>query len=440
MSIRSAAPFCLAVVLTVIPLIPSATAQDSLNVTKAGTLSIPWGTPVDVELAHPYAYISAGWGGIGVIDVSNPYDPQLLGTYPLPGWAGDITLSEDNLIVAADTSGFYILDVSDPLSITGLCHCRTGRPVRASDVQNTYAYIIDLRTLHIFDIVNPVLPLLLGSFAGLDVPHAMQVHGDYAFVTENFAQSVHVFNVSNPENPNYVTHYSVGGPAVEISINNDISYVSHSFGGFHAHDISNPEQPVALNQGGYDLRGGAGGMEAVGLHLFAAESYTMGAGGMFGGLQVFDTTDPENLVEVGYYNIHQHAEQIEVYECYAYMTEEYGFSIYDCSDAMPVAPSVSSEIPVMFSLLPPHPNPFNPTTTLTFSLPVAGKVDLKVYDVKGRHIMSGSGATPTTGESVWYPSGIHHLFFDGSGLSSGVYLVQMQAGEFQQTQKLVLLK
>jgi len=40
----------------------------------------------------------------------------------------------------------------------------------------------------------------------------------------------------------------------------------------------------------------------------------------------------------------------------------------------------------------------------------------------------------------WYPPGTHSVLFDGSGLSSGVYLARLSAGDFTQTQKLVLLK
>jgi len=99
--------------------------------------------------------------------------------------------------------------------------------------------------------------------------------------------------------------------------------------------------------------------------------------------------------------------------------------------------------PSSFRLHPCHPNPFNPATVLTFDLPVASLVKLEVFDINGRNVgarrasplLSGSEATPTM-----YPSGTHNIAFDGSGLPSGIYLARLTAGDWQQTQKLILLK
>ena len=84
------------------------------------------------------------------------------------------------------------------------------------------------------------------------------------------------------------------------------------------------------------------------------------------------------------------------------------------------------------------PNPFNPTTTLTFSLPVAANVRLEIYDINGRSV-GATHASPLS-KSSWYPAGIHNILFNGSDLSSGIYFVQMKAANFSQAQKIVLLK
>ena len=90
------------------------------------------------------------------------------------------------------------------------------------------------------------------------------------------------------------------------------------------------------------------------------------------------------------------------------------------------------------------PNPFNPTTAISFTLQAASLVKLEVFDVNGRNVgaklaspLSGSGATPTTG---YYPAGTHSITFDGSNLPSGIYFAKLTAGEFTAVQKMVLMK
>jgi len=87
-----------------------------------------------------------------------------------------------------------------------------------------------------------------------------------------------------------------------------------------------------------------------------------------------------------------------------------------------------------FYMFAAFPNPFNPSTTLTFQLPVAGFVELEVFDINACRV--GVGLAPTR----WYPPGTHNILFDGTGLPSGVYLARLKAGNWSQVQKLVLLK
>ena len=88
--------------------------------------------------------------------------------------------------------------------------------------------------------------------------------------------------------------------------------------------------------------------------------------------------------------------------------------------------------PSEFALHPPYPNPFNPSTVLSFELRDAGFVSLSIYDITGREVASlAEGMMPT---------GAHQVVFDGADLSSGVYFARLTAGEFQQTRKILLIK
>lgn len=90
-----------------------------------------------------------------------------------------------------------------------------------------------------------------------------------------------------------------------------------------------------------------------------------------------------------------------------------------------------SDLPRTFAVSA-RPNPFNPTTLLSFELQDASFVKLAVYDVSGRLV-----ATLADG---WREAGRHEVTFDGSGLPSGIYVYRLAAGGWSSSAKLILLK
>jgi len=90
------------------------------------------------------------------------------------------------------------------------------------------------------------------------------------------------------------------------------------------------------------------------------------------------------------------------------------------------------EIPKSYNLSQNYPNPFNPTTNIEYSIPKQSYVELKVYDVLGNEV-----ATLVNEEQS---AGTYRADFSGEGLSSGLYIAQLTAGNYVQTIKMSLLK
>ncbi|MDZ7821419.1 MAG: T9SS type A sorting domain-containing protein [Candidatus Marinimicrobia bacterium] len=90
------------------------------------------------------------------------------------------------------------------------------------------------------------------------------------------------------------------------------------------------------------------------------------------------------------------------------------------------------DLPEAFRLENNYPNPFNPLTEIRYALPQAETVRISVYDLSGRHIAQLVEAKQK--------AGYYRVLFDASGLSSGVYLCVMDAGDFRHTQKMLLMK
>lgn len=85
-----------------------------------------------------------------------------------------------------------------------------------------------------------------------------------------------------------------------------------------------------------------------------------------------------------------------------------------------------------FELMQNSPNPFNPTTSINFNLPASGFVTMKVYDISGRLV--------STLVNEFKQQGSHRITFDGSNLSSGVYYYKIDAQEFTDIKKMILIK
>ncbi|TKJ42218.1 hypothetical protein CEE37_00650 [candidate division LCP-89 bacterium B3_LCP] len=102
--------------------------------------------------------------------------------------------------------------------------------------------------------------------------------------------------------------------------------------------------------------------------------------------------------------------------------------------------SASPPQPEDFRILSTHPNPFNPTTTISFDLPSASLVKLDVFDINGRNVGAGLSRWDAEGETRPYNPGTHQITFDGTDLPSGIYIYRLTAGDFTWTGKMVLMK
>ena len=102
------------------------------------------------------------------------------------------------------------------------------------------------------------------------------------------------------------------------------------------------------------------------------------------------------------------------------------------SNGMATAIDEETGLPTGFALAQNFPNPFNPTTTVSFELPQASQVTVSVYDVMGKLMR-----VLTSGQMA---GGQHEVIFDASGLSSGTYLIRMDTPVGFITRKAVLLK
>nr|MBC8399923.1 T9SS type A sorting domain-containing protein [Candidatus Neomarinimicrobiota bacterium] len=94
-------------------------------------------------------------------------------------------------------------------------------------------------------------------------------------------------------------------------------------------------------------------------------------------------------------------------------------------------------IPTEFALHQNYPNPFNPVTSIQYDLPEASNVQIVIYDLLGRQVTTliNRFEDPGYKQVIWNATNNQ-----GQPVGAGVYFYKIQAGNFHQTKKMVLLK
>jgi len=117
---------------------------------------------------------------------------------------------------------------------------------------------------------------------------------------------------------------------------------------------------------------------------------------------------------------------------YGYCVKATGGVVYKMVDVLVGINDPNTNIPSEFKLEQNYPNPFNPVTKIDYSLPISAFVTINVYDALGRNVSALVSQQKSAGN--------HFVEFDASNLSSGVYYYTINAGNFVQTKKMMLVK
>ncbi len=102
---------------------------------------------------------------------------------------------------------------------------------------------------------------------------------------------------------------------------------------------------------------------------------------------------------------------------------------FDITNGVEEVPGV---LPKVYALSQNYPNPFNPSTRIRYTLPEAGKVTLKIFNVLGQQVATLVNQEQNAGNFV--------ALFEANRFPSGVYFYQLEAGSFRQVKKMVLMK
>jgi hypothetical protein len=413
--------------------------------------------------------------GLRILDASDPFVLQPIRFYDMPGVSTDVVVRDNYAFVSTLYGGISIVDVHDinnPIQIG--YYNSPGTPLQVT-LQDNYAYLVELnRGLRIIDITDLTNPIESSSYDMGETFSKVVVSGNYAFVL--VGEGMHIFDITDPEIIISVSTIVVGS-ALSLLVDGNTVYVSVGYrthwgttGGIKIYDVENPGNPVKIGE--YDAGGGL--YEDVFYpHDIALKNNYLYVVSDFVGLRVFDVSDPTNLIIVS--DTPTFGDEIDIYQNYAFLSESLvGINIFDIYDPLnpelvetydefrringltldnqgkiytasteygmmifknDLVTSIREEdkiIPAEFSLNQNYPNPFNPSTKISYLIPSGDYVTLKVYDILGNEI--------SILVSEYESAGSYEIDFNGSEISTGVYLYVLRYGNNMLTKKMVLIK
>ncbi|MBU1050852.1 hypothetical protein KKG90_12625 [Candidatus Bipolaricaulota bacterium] len=201
------------------------------------------GTAYGVAVGNGFAFVSNN-EGVSIYDIGHPEDPGFVTLYETPsGGAFDLSIIDSMLYVAAIRDGLMILDVANPAEPTLLGSY--GHDVTCAFVHHQMAFVCQMgRSMELVDVSDPAHPVLISRFDwGGDLGFAAS--GDIVYVTQP-GRGIVLLDVADPRTivergviPNTLTAY-------KLEARDGTLYVSQFGQGISAFDIADPLHPIRL--------------------------------------------------------------------------------------------------------------------------------------------------------------------------------------------------
>jgi hypothetical protein len=268
-----------------------------------------------------YAYCTASQNGFIIVDISDPANPFVKGRCSTGAKARAVVLSGNYAYVACQYQFLWvkdlvldIIDISNPASPTRLSSATNttgwGEDI---DVYGKYAVVAaDSGGLHIYDMSDTSGPVWVANFDTREDTEGVTVYGNYAYVPIG-TDGLQVVDISDPADPVEVAFQQTGHDAEDAAISGNYLYLADGEAGLRILNISNPTAPALT--GTCDTPEHARAVAAAGKYAYIADDA--------GGLQIIDISNPAAPTIAGSYNDETtYGSEIDVSGGYIYMTDK----------------------------------------------------------------------------------------------------------------------
>ncbi|MFA4880335.1 MAG: hypothetical protein WC650_01755 [Candidatus Doudnabacteria bacterium] len=182
----------------------------------------------EIYVRENYAYVT--FNGLRVYDISNPVRPREVGICEIPSWTTGITVKDKYAYITngRPEGGLWIIDTSDPKKPRQVGYCHTSGNAYGVDVVDNSAYVICTGGLDVIDISDPNTPHKAGNFPyTMSYARGLFIESNYAYAAYGFGGGggIVIIDVSNPIKPKEVGRTNVTGPAQRIYVAGSYAYV-----------------------------------------------------------------------------------------------------------------------------------------------------------------------------------------------------------------------
>jgi hypothetical protein len=324
-------------------------SSDPAHPTEVGSVKVLGGYPgtagdVFVSGGTAYiagdAYISGPWwyGGVAIVDVSNPANPTVRDNYVTPNVSAtkQVYVINNQAYLTGYEDGLLVVDVSDPHNPDTTTLFSVPTEPSALAPAGDYLYVGDSTNFLVLDVSDPRDPTVAGSLATDWSFQEVEVAGNYAYAAA-YDRGLRVLNVANPANPTQVGFYQTPEDdwLTHVHLSGDYAYATDYYGYLlWIFDVSNPAAPaLEATYGDHSTP-----WTILDIYVVGGTAYLAGDG-----LRVLDVSNPAHPAEAGFCAAVSTAKNIDVRGDYAYVVSDSNlFWVVDVSN--PLTPTAVSTI------------------------------------------------------------------------------------------------
>ena len=215
---------------------------------------------------------------------------ELIGHFDTEGTARQVCVKGNVALVADNTAGLHIIDISVASQPVHLATFSPGPAINDVVAIDNSAYVVGVGGLYVLDISNPSTPVVVGTYETSSVVNEVDVDGSLVYLAIGYS-GLEIVSIEHPSTPAHVGYVELIGDVNAVIVAHPVAYVSAGLHGFQVIDVSNPALPALVTT--TDTPGSAKRIEVFGNTAYVVDTYASS------GIQIFDITDPFNPVGAG---------------------------------------------------------------------------------------------------------------------------------------------